>query len=104
MKAAGMLVLLFAIGCKNAACAVKLTETIKVKERKKTRLKTVASNAVKLAAGKSAAESLKLNPLGMKALKNAKGKRLTTTLTITLDGKKVDTKKLTLTVRKLKKA
>jgi hypothetical protein len=93
-----------AVECKNAKCSVKLTETIKVKQGKKTKLQTVASKAVTLAAGKSAVESLKLNALGAKSLKKANGKRLKTTLTITLDGKRVSVKTLTLTIGKTKKA
>jgi hypothetical protein len=86
-----------AIDCKDARCSLKLTETIKVKRNQKTKLETVASKAVALAAGKRAVESLKLNALGVKAMKETKDKRLQTTLTITLNGKRVSIKTLTLT-------
>jgi hypothetical protein len=86
-----------AIDCRDAACSVKLTETIKVKHGKSTKVKIVASKALRLAAGKRAVESLKLNALGVKTLKKAKGTRLKTTLTITMDGKTVSVEALILT-------
>jgi len=92
------------IACENATCTVKLTETIKIKHGNKTKPPTVASKAVMLAAGKIAVESLKLNELGIRALQKTKAKRLKTTLTITLDGKRVGLRTLMLTIGKATKA
>jgi hypothetical protein len=85
-----------AIHCAEATCDIKLTETIRVKHGKKSELETIASKTVTLAAGKHAVEALKLNRVGAKSLRKANRKRLKATITITLAGKRVSTKTLTL--------